>query len=67
LEEIPVPAERILVTGATIKFMAVNLDFSISKAVAILGYDPQVDFRQGMPDAFDWATGKMKVPRLIRP
>jgi len=56
-----------LLTRATIKFMAVNLDFSIVKAQSILGYGSTVDFRQGMPDALDWATGKTKVPRLIRP
>jgi nucleoside-diphosphate-sugar epimerase len=43
-----------------------NLDFSIDKATSILGYAPAVDFQQGMPDALEWATGKMKVPRLVK-
>lgn len=55
-----------LLTRATIKFMALNLDFSIAKAKAELGYQPKVDFQDGMRDALDWATGKMKVPRFIR-
>jgi nucleoside-diphosphate-sugar epimerase len=56
-----------LLTRATLKFMAVNLDFSIAKAKAVLGYEPKVDFQQGMPDALDWATGKTRIPRLIKP
>lgn len=55
-----------LLTGAAIKFMALNLDFSIAKAQSILGYQPKVDFQQGMPEALDWATGKTKTPHLIR-
>ncbi|MDZ4848802.1 MAG: NAD-dependent epimerase/dehydratase family protein [Pirellulaceae bacterium] len=58
--------ESPLLTRATFKFMALNLDFSIAKAVSILGYQPQVDFQQGMPDALDWATGKNRIPRLIK-
>jgi nucleoside-diphosphate-sugar epimerase len=54
-----------LLTRATIKFMALNLDFSIAKAQAKLGYQPRVDFRDGMRDALDWATGKTQTPRLI--
>jgi nucleoside-diphosphate-sugar epimerase len=56
-----------LLTRATIKFMALNLDFSIAKAKAMLGYEPQVDFQDGMRDALDWATGKMTEPRLVKP
>ncbi len=58
--------ESPVLTRATIKFMAVNLDFSIEKASSILGYQPKVDFQQGMPDALEWATGKATVPRLVR-
>jgi nucleoside-diphosphate-sugar epimerase len=58
--------ESPVLTRATIKFLAMNLDFSIHRAKTILGYAPKVDFRQGFPDALDWATGKMKAPRLIR-
>ncbi len=54
-----------LLTRATIKFMALNLDFSIAKAKRQLGYRGTVDFQPGMRDALDWATGKMQTPRLI--
>ncbi|MBW3599653.1 MAG: NAD-dependent epimerase/dehydratase family protein [Planctomycetes bacterium] len=47
-----------LLTKAAIKFMALNLDFSIEKAKRELGYQPQVDFQDGMREALDWATGK---------
>jgi len=56
-----------LLTRATIKFMAMNLNFSIAKAKAELGYRPAIDFQPGMRDALDWATGKMTTPRLLRP
>jgi nucleoside-diphosphate-sugar epimerase len=46
--------------------MALNLDFSIAKATSMLGYQPLVDFQQGMPSALDWATGKTRIPRLIQ-
>jgi nucleoside-diphosphate-sugar epimerase len=47
-----------LLTKATIKFMALNLDFSIDKAVRQLGYQPQVDFQEGIREALDYATSK---------
>lgn len=37
-----------LLTGARLKFMANNLDFSMAKAQRLLGYDPQVDFTEGI-------------------
>jgi nucleoside-diphosphate-sugar epimerase len=37
-----------LLTKALMKFMTLNLDFSIAKAQRVLGYQPQVDFREGM-------------------
>lgn len=37
-----------LLTGARLKFMANNLDFSMAKATNLLGYNPQVDFRDGI-------------------
>ena len=45
-----------LLTVARIKFLALNLDFSIDKAREKLGYDPTVDFKDGMKDALEWAT-----------
>jgi nucleoside-diphosphate-sugar epimerase len=58
-----------ILTSARIKFMANNLDFSIAKAKALLGYQPRVDFQEGIREALDWATGKTRVvrPRLPEP
>ena len=47
-----------VLTGARLKFMARNLDFSIAKAKRVLGYQPRVDFQEGIREALDWATGK---------
>ena len=47
-----------LLTNARIKFLAVNLDFSIAKAQEKLGYQPRVDFREGMKTALDWAASQ---------
>jgi nucleoside-diphosphate-sugar epimerase len=40
------------------KFMTLNLDYSIDKAKRELRYDPQVDFQEGIRIALDWLTGK---------
>lgn len=45
-----------LLTGATMKFMVLNLDFSIEKAKRLLGYQPKTDFRVGIQTALRWAT-----------
>jgi len=50
-----------LLTGARIKFMANNLDFSMAKAVKLLGYDPKVDFRDGIRVALDSYVAKEKA------
>jgi nucleoside-diphosphate-sugar epimerase len=47
-----------MLTKARLKFLTLNLDFSIEKAKRVLGYRPAVDFRDGMREALDWATGK---------
>jgi nucleoside-diphosphate-sugar epimerase len=47
-------------TRAQIKFMTFNLDYSIGKAKRMLGYQPRVDFREGIVAALDEATGKTK-------
>jgi nucleoside-diphosphate-sugar epimerase len=47
-----------LLTRAQIKFMTLNLDYSIAKAKRILGYQPRVDFRDGIVAALDYQTGK---------
>ncbi len=49
--------EAPLLTGARIKFMTLNLDFSIAKAKRVLGYKPRVDFREGIRETLDAATG----------
>lgn len=53
--------EAPLLTGARIKFMTLNLDYSISKAKRMLGYAPKVDFREGIIEALDDLTGKTTV------
>ncbi len=45
-----------LLTKARSKFMTLNLDFSIHKAKRLLGYEPRVDFQEGIKKALDWAT-----------
>jgi nucleoside-diphosphate-sugar epimerase len=55
-----------LLTKAAIKFMALNLDFSIERAKRELGYEPRVDFQEGMREALDWATGKSRELRESR-
>lgn len=37
-----------LLTGARVKFLANNLNYSIAKAQRVLGYSPTVDFQEGM-------------------
>ena len=43
------------ITRARLKFLAQNLDFSIDKAKKVLGYQPRVDFTEGMQEALAWA------------
>jgi nucleoside-diphosphate-sugar epimerase len=47
-------------TRAQIKFMTLNLDYSIAKAKRVLGYSPQVDFRDGIRVALDDLVGKSR-------
>jgi nucleoside-diphosphate-sugar epimerase len=49
-----------LLTGAQIKFMTLNLDYSIDKARRLLDYQPRVDFQDGIQVALDHLTGKAK-------
>jgi nucleoside-diphosphate-sugar epimerase len=51
-----------MLTRATIKFMTLNLDFSIAKAERMLDYRPRVDFHEGIREALDYATGKPGTP-----
>jgi nucleoside-diphosphate-sugar epimerase len=50
-----------LLTRAQIKFLTLNLDFSIAKAKRLLGYQPRVDFRDGIVAALEYATGKSRA------
>jgi nucleoside-diphosphate-sugar epimerase len=55
-------------TRAQIKFMTLNLDFSIAKAKRLLGYRPRVDFREGIIAALDYTTRKTGVrPEVAAP
>jgi nucleoside-diphosphate-sugar epimerase len=47
-----------MLTRARIKFLTLNLDFSIDKAREKLGYQPQVDFKEGMRESLDWHAGQ---------
>ena len=47
-----------LITHARMKFMTLNLAYSIDKAKRELGYCPKVDFQDGIKIALDWITGK---------
>jgi nucleoside-diphosphate-sugar epimerase len=42
------------ITMANVKFVGLNLDFSIAKARAVLGYEPKVGFDEGMAKALAW-------------
>jgi nucleoside-diphosphate-sugar epimerase len=46
--------EAPLLTRARMKFLTLNLDFSIAKAKQKLDYQPKVDFQEGMRMALDW-------------
>ena len=41
-------------TPARLKFAGLNLDFSIAKARTKLGYEPRVQFQEGMKNAIEW-------------
>ena len=41
-------------TRARLKFMGLNLDYSIAKARTVLGYNPMVGFAGGMREAIEW-------------
>jgi nucleoside-diphosphate-sugar epimerase len=43
-----------LLNNARIKFLGLNLDFSIDKAKQQLGYEPQIKFETGMQRAIGW-------------
>ncbi len=49
-----------MLTRAQLKFMTLNLDFSIAKAKRRLGYRPRVDFRDGIRPALDEIAEKKR-------
>jgi len=46
--------EAPLLTRGRIKFLTLNLDFSIEKAKQVLGYEPKVDFEEGLRRSIDY-------------
>jgi 2-alkyl-3-oxoalkanoate reductase len=46
--------EAPLLNNARIKFLGLNLDFSIEKALKQLSYTPKVKFSEGIVEAIDW-------------
>lgn len=46
--------EAPLLSNARIKFLGLNLDYSIEKAKRELEYAPQVDFQEGMKQTVNW-------------
>lgn len=50
-----------IITRGQIKFLTQNLDYSIAKAKRVLGYQPKVDFQQGIVEALDYLTGQKKA------
>jgi nucleoside-diphosphate-sugar epimerase len=53
-------------TAAQIKFMTLNLDYSIAKAKRVLGYAPRVDFHEGIQIALADYTAR-KTAQKPRP
>ena len=51
-----------ILTRTRMKFMTLNLDFSTAKAERILGYQPQVDFQDGIREALDWLAEHDRLP-----
>ncbi len=56
-----------ILTQGQIKFLTQNLDYSIDKARRVLGYQPQVDFQEGIIAALDSITGKSTAHKAPLP
>lgn len=50
-----------LLNGARLKFMGLNLDYSIEKAQQELGYSPRIGFDEGIRETVDWLRAEGKV------
>src|SRR5262249_49404278 len=48
-------------TQARLKFLGLNLDYSIEKAKRELGYRPRVPFAQGIQETMAWYREKAKI------
>ncbi len=46
--------EAPLLSNARVKFLGLNLDYSIDKAKQELGYEPKVDYAEGMTNTIHW-------------
>ena len=57
--------EAPLLSSARIKFLGLNLDFDIGKARRELGYDPAVEFAEGMALTIEWCRQAGMVPSEI--
>jgi nucleoside-diphosphate-sugar epimerase len=53
--------EAPILSRARIKFLGLNLDFSIDKARHVLGYNPRYDFREAMTEALAWIQEQNKT------
>lgn len=56
-----------ILTRGRLKFMTLHQDYSIEKAKRVLGYQPRVDFQDGIRAALDWATGKTTTSDVAAP
>jgi nucleoside-diphosphate-sugar epimerase len=50
-----------VLNNARLKFMGLNLDYSIEKARRVLGYDPPTSFDEGMQATMDWLRREGKI------
>ena len=50
-----------LLNNARLKFMGLNLDYSIEKARRVLGYDPATSFEEGMRTTIDWLRDEGRI------
>lgn len=50
-----------VLNNARLKFMGLNLDYSIEKARRVLGYEPPTSFDEGMQTTMDWLRREGKI------
>jgi nucleoside-diphosphate-sugar epimerase len=54
--------EAPLLSAARIKFLGLNLDFDSGRARRELGYEPTVDFSEGMATTMEWYREQVGHP-----